>query len=357
MISVYDFKNDVRDVVPVLDYVNQNNPRLISFVGQGAEATNKTHEWTEAVLGDKQVTGTGSGNVITLDNAAGIAIGNYLQPVSTADVYIATAVAGNAVTVTKQVSGMADIPSGSTTYKVYGAATITGSKAGEEVFWEGSIKTNYCEIFRKDASLPGTALSTNTYDNASKMDNQVYAAMEALQSQLNFKLWHGRKSLGGKGTAATAGGLYEFCTKNIIDAEGEELSVALINELMKELVKAGAQPNAIVVSRNLAPAISDLYKDQVIIGENSTVRGQYVSKIKTAYGQVLDVIYDDQVPTSHLWIMELGKIKLSPMAGRAFADKDSTLPGFDGESRTIIGEYTFEIYNADECFGRIEKIG
>ena len=45
------------------------------------------------------------------------------------------------------------------------------------------------------------------------------------------------------------------------------------------------------------------------------------------------------------------------MKDRAFQDKDSTPAGFDGEARTIIGEYTAEIYNPAECFGHIINIG
>lgn len=356
MISFYDFQNDVRDVVPILDYVNQNNPKLISKIGQGAAAKSKTHEWTEGVLGGKKIAGTAANGVITADSAAGVAVGMKLQPVDAADVYVVAGINGNAITTTKLVSGMVDAPSGNTTYKVYGAATVTGSKTGEEVFWQGAIKTNNTQIFRKDASLTGTALSTNTYDNASNMNTQVLNAMELLQADLNFALWHGRKSLGNKNTASTMGGIYEFCTGIKVDANSAALSVDLINEVVGQIVKAGGKPNAIVINRALAPALSDLYKNQVIIGEDSTVRGMYVNKIKDAFGNVLEVIYDDEVPTGDLWVMDITKIKLSPMEGRTFVDKDSTAPGFDGASRTIIGEYTVEIYNADECFGRVYNI-
>lgn len=357
MISVYDFQNDVRDVVPLLDYVNQNNPKLISRIGIGAVAKSKTHEWTEGILGGKRITGTALSGVITADSAAGLGVGMRLQPVASADVFVVSAIANNAVTVTKADASMADAPSGQTTYKVYGAASVTGSTTGEEVFWQGNIRTNNTQIFRKDASITGTALSTSTYDNANSMNVQVLNAMELLQNDLNFAVWHGRKSLGAKGTASTMGGIYEFCTEIKVDAEGAELSLALINELIGQIVKAGGKPNTIAIARDLAPALSDLYKDQVIIGEDSNVRGMYVNKIKDAFGNILDVVYDDEIPVGDLWVMDINKIKLSPMEGRTFTDKDSTLPGFDGVSRTIIGEYTLEIYNPDECFGCITNIG
>jgi hypothetical protein len=357
MISYYDFQNTVRDVVPILDYVNQNNPKLVSRLGAGAEAKAKTHEWTEGILGGKKVDGTADGLTITVDTAAGLAVGMILQPQASADAFKVASIAGTDVTVAKVAEDMGNPPAGKTTYKVYGAPTVTGSKSGEEVFWQGNIRTNNTQIFRKDASITGTAISTNTYDNANNMNTQVLHAMELLQNDLNFAIWHGRKSLGSNGVASTMGGIYEFCTGIKVDAEGAALSVELINELVKKIVKAGGKPNTIVIARDLAPALSELYKNQVIIGEDSNVRGMYVNKIKDAFGNILEVIYDDEVPVNDLWVLDITKIKLSPMQGRSFVDKDSTAAGFDGLSRTIIGEYTVEIYNPNECFGRITNIG
>jgi len=359
MFSVYDFKNDVRDVVPILDFVNQNEPKLLSVIGTGAEAKSKTHEWTEGILGGKRVTGTADGLVISLNEADAsiIGVGMQLQPKTSSDVYKVASISGQDVTVTKAVSGMANPPSGSTIYKVYGAPVATGSTTGEEVAWQGDIRTNYTQIFRKDASLTATAISTDTYDNANKMNQQVLAAMELLQNDLNFAIWHGRKSLGSKGVASTLGGIYEFCNGIVVNANNSVLSVDLINNLVGQIVKAGGKPDVIAVSRDLAPALSKLYANQVFIGEDSTVRGMYVNKIRDAFGNVLQVVYDDDIPSTDLWVMEIGKLKLSPMQGRTFIDKDSTAPGFDGESRTIIGEYTLEVYNPNECFGHITNIG
>ena len=357
MLTSYDFQNEVRDVVPLLDYVNQNNPKLISKLGVGAVAKSKTHQWVEGILAGKKVAGTASGLTITADNAAGLAVGMKLQPQTAADVYVITGINGNAVTVAKVAESMANPPAAKTTYKVYGAAVVSGSKSGEEVAWQGKTRLNYTQIFRKDASLTGTAVATSTYDNANAMNTQVMYAMELLQNDLNFAIWHGRRALGGAGVASTMGGLYEYCNAIVEDAEQEALSVDLINAVIAKIVKAGGKPNTIAIARDLAPALSNLYKDQVIIGEDSNVRGMYVNKIKDAFGNILDVVYDDEIPQGHLWILDINKVKLSPMQGRTFTDSDSTMPGFDGFSRTIIGEYTLEIFNPEECFGRIENIG
>lgn len=356
MITSYDFQNRVRDVVPLLDYVNQNNPKLVAKIGLGKPAKAKTHEWTEGILGGKRVDATAANLVLTVDSAAGLAIGMKIQPVAKADVYTIAAISGTSVTVTKVASTMADPPTAKTTYKVYGAPVTSGSRSGEEVAWQGSTRLNYTQIFRKDASLTGSAVATSTYDNANNMNTQVLAAMEFIQNDLNFAIWHGRKSLGSANAASTMGGLYEFCTKIVKNAQGAALSVNLINSVIQDIVKAGGKPNTIVIARDLAPALSALYSNQVIIGEDSNVRGMYVNKIKDAFGNILEVVYDDEVPVGHLWVMDISKVKLSPMEGRSFTDADSTLPGFDGFSRTIIGEYTLEIYNPQECFGRIENI-
>lgn len=355
-ITSYDFQNDIRDVVPILDYLNQNNPKLISKIALGTPAKNKTHEWTEGILAGKKIVGTAEGLTITADSAAGLAIGMKLQPVNASDVYIIASIAGNEITVTKLVSTMADVPAASTTYKVYGANVVSGSTTGEAVAWQGQTRLNYTQIFRKDASLTGTAIATSTYDNSNNMNTQVTAAMELIQADLNFAVWHGRKLLGGAGIASAMGGIYEFCTANIENAGATALTIAMINKVIGKIVKAGGKPNTIVMGRDLAPAISELYKDQVIIGEDSNVRGLYVNKIKDAFGNILDVVYDDECPAGHIWIMDISKLKLSPVVGRTFKDEDSTAPGFDGLSRTIIGEYTLEVYNPEECFGRIENI-
>lgn len=357
MSSVYDFKNQIRDVVPLMDYINQESPKLISRVGAGQEATRNHHEWVEFLQGIKQVEGTAANNVITVESATGLAIGQQLQPEDSNEVYTISAINGTAVTVTKVKETFADAPSGATVYNVYGAPVATGSTSGEEAFIQGDTKDNFTQIFRRDTNLTGTAISTNTYDNANQMNLQVMNALRELQYELNFSLWHGYKVQGAKGKPAKAGGLYEFCTENIVDAGGDGITEADINAVVGKIIKKGGLPNTIVINRALAPAISDLYKDQIIIGEDSTVRGAYVNKIKDAYGNILEVIYDDQCPKGHVWIFDINKIKVSPLQGRAFKDMDSTPAGYDGEKRTIIGEYTFEIYNGAECFGRIINIG
>lgn len=355
-LTSYDFRNQVRDVVPILDYINQNNPKLVSKLMKGADAKAKTHEWTEGILGGKKVTGTASNLTITVEDASALAVGMKLQPIASKDVFVIATISGKAVTVTKLVSTMANPPTAKTTYKVYGAAVVSGSKTGEEVAWQGQTRLNYTQIFRKDATLTGSAVATSTYDNANNMNAQVTNAMELIQADLNFAIWHGRKALGSGSVAGTMGGLYEFCTKIVKNAEAGELTVDLINGVIAEITAAGGKPNTIVIPRAFAPKLSKLYEGQVIIGEDSNVRGMYVNKIKDAFGNILDVIYDDEVPYGHLWVMDITKVKLSPMVGRAFTDVDSTPAGFDGFSRTIIGEYTIEVYNPDECFGRIENL-
>lgn len=357
MSSVYDFKNDIRDVVPVFEVINKEAPKLISRIGGGDEATRNRHEWVEFVQGIKQCAGTAAGLTITVEDATGLAVGQQIQPEDTNAVYTIATIAGNAITVTKVQEGFPEPPTAKTVYNIYGAPVATGSLTGEEAFIQGETRDNFTQIFRRDVNLTGTALSTNTYDNANQMNMQVMNALRELQYELNFSLWHGYKVQGAKGKPAKAGGIYEFCTANVVDAGGEALSVDFINDVVGKLVKKGGMPNTIVLNRALAPALSALYKDQIIIGEDSTTRGAYVNKIKDAYGNILDVIYDDQCPKKHIWVIDITKLKLSPLQGRAFKDMDSTPAGYDGEKRTVIGEYTFEIYNATECFGRIENIG
>jgi hypothetical protein len=357
MSSVYDFKNQVRDVVPLLEFVNAESPKLISRIGAGAEATRNRHEWVEFLQGVKGVEGTAEGMVITADSAVGLAVGQQIQPEDTNDVYVIEGITGNKITVAKVREDFGNPPTEKTKYNVYGAPVATGSTTGEEAFIQGETKDNFTQIFRRDTNLTGTAISTDTYDNANQMNLQVMNAMRELQYELNFTLWHGYKAQGAKGLPAKAGGLYDFCNENVVDAGGDAITEADINTVVGKIIKKGGLPNTIVLNRALAPAISALYKDQIIIGEDSTTRGAYVNKIKDAYGNILDVIYDDQCPKKHCWIMDINKIKLSPLQGRAFKDMDSTPAGYDGEKRTVIGEYTFEIYNAAEAFGRIINIG
>lgn len=359
MIYSYDFQNAVRDVTPAIEKLKQDEPTLLSITQFGNPVTNRSAEWIDKVLGVKYVDVlSGTATTVQLEAGKGelFEVGMEISPVDTADNYIVTAIDQDELTISKAVSGMADPISGS--YSVSLPAVVEGSVDGSEIFFEGAPKLNNTQIFRAEAKLTRTAMGTSTYDNANNMNEQVEAAMFDIYHAMNNALWRGRKKLGSATVPGKMGGLYEFCTANIVDANGGVISLALINQLLEKIHNVGGNPDTLICHPSKIAKINEIYKDYLKIDRGDGVVGRFVYAVVDPYsGAQIRIIADKSCPGKDIWLIEAGKIELDPFINGTLVDFDSSAAGFDGAKRTVLGEYTAKFHNATECFGHITNLG
>lgn len=352
----YDFQNAIRDVTPAMEVIRKNEPTLFSAAQVGNPVANRNAEWVDASLGITFVDVSAvSGLVLTVPDGTLFTAGMELSPTSTADNYIVASVDGNDVTVTKAVSGMASPISGS--YEVSYGSVLEGSSSGNEISHAETVALNNTQIFRAEAALTRTAIGTNTYDNASAMETQVGAALYDVYHQINRALWKGYKQLGSKTTVGKLGGIYQFCSALQVDADGAAISTTLINSLLKLIKNAGGKPNTLVCNTSQISAISELYKNQIIVTQDESIRGVYVNKIRNPFdGTILTIITDDMCPTKDIWAFDSTKLEVCYLTNGALTDQDTTTPGYDGVRRTVLGELTVKFHNASQCFGSIRDL-
>lgn len=352
----YDFQNSIRDVTPAMEVIRKNEPTLFATTATGMPIANRNAEWIDKSLGIPfdNVTAV-SGLVLTVADGSKYTVGMELSPIDSADNYIVASIAGNDLTVTKAVSGMANPVSGK--YEVSFGAVTEGSTDGTEVFWEGTPQLNNTQIFRAEAKLTRTALGTSTYDNANMMQTQVEKALYDVYHAINRALWKGTKKLGSSSVPGRLGGIYQFCTDLKVDANNAKISKNIINKALKKLKDQGGKPNTLICNRCQINNISEIYDSQLILTQDETIRGVYVNKIKNPYdGTVLNVIVDDMCPRGSIWIYDASKIEVCYFTNGGLQDFDSTPAGYDGLKRTVLGELTVKFHNANECFAEIQNV-
>lgn len=352
----YDFQNDVRDVTVGMDLIKKNEPTLYAIAATGDAVGNRNAEWIDKVLGFKvdEVKAV-NGLTVTVADGTKYAVGMEISPLDGAANYAIASIAGNDLTLTKIDASMANPTVGK--YEVSYGGVVEGSTEGAETFIEGEAKTNNTQIFRAQAKLTRTAMGTNTYDNANKMEQQVIGALYDVYHMINRAMWKGYKKLGSSSVPGKLGGIYQFCSALQVDAKGESISADLINAALELIANAGGKANTLICNRSKIAAISKLYEGQLAINADSNVRGVYVNLIKNPFdGSVLQVIVDDMCPTGDVWILDSTKIEVAPFTNGALTDFDSTEAGFDGAKRTVIGELTVKWHNGSESFASIRGL-
>jgi hypothetical protein len=87
------------------------------------------------------------------------------------------------------------------------------------------------------------------------------------------------------------------------------------------------------------------------------MRGEYVSNVAndiTGGRQVIIADYD--MPDTEAFLVDPSGFKTSYLTYGHMRDEDTTTKGFDGIQRTILGELTFEMKNANQRCCRIHSL-
>ena len=137
-----------------------------------------------------------------------------------------------------------------------------------------------------------------------------------------------------------SGGLY-------VDANSTPFDSFLVNDAAALISGQGGTPGVIVCGLGQARVLSADMRDKITIVQQDSARGAYVANIiNDVNGSGIRIFAEPGIPDNEAFVVDPAGFGLVPMNGRSVWDEDSTAKGFDGISRTIIGEYTFEFKNA-----------
>ncbi len=372
MLYSYSFANRKRDLSDILSTVIKDEPRFISNFKTVADATQRKHEYLEDQITGRAITATAAtaAGVLTVSaaDAAKVRVGTLLVMKDDPALFAVTAVAAASVTVdmvSANGSTLTDatIPVSGGVFNIVSTPMAEGTSNGdgEENGHLVGVDYNFCQIFRKEIVLSGSALAVNLFGSVdNQLNRQTAFALAELARDLNRVALFGRRVEPGVSSRGEAGGLYCFGTRDgglAIDADGARLDSYLINDGAQAVLGEGGDPLQILCSPGQARVISNEFKERLQVLRSDDRRGAYVAVIVNEInGRGLTVVADPDVPDTDAWVIDPAGFGLANLQGRAISDEDATPKGFDGIRRVALGELTFEFKNCAQRCCRIHGL-
>ncbi len=368
----YEFQNIKRDLGGVFTQVIEQSPRLIRLVRVGNAARAKKHEWLEDEISAKQYTVqsqlSDTDTVITVDSTPQLKDGVVLRlegadgsPLAEQVVVTAVDESAKNLTISRGYGGTtpATIPANTIAIPLSRPrpeATDPSADWGREPV----TQYNYTQIFDRTAKVSRSAQGIAYHGISNMLNYQVKIMMMEITREMNDQLIFGRRVSWDNGATGSFGGLMEYLESGVIEATGGTLSMDIINNIFEIVFVNGgmSQRYAICAAPNQARRISALMtKDKVPATASTASAGAAVNKL---YGDIpafngnpyeAFIAVEPNLPKDRIFVLDLDKISLHPLAGGAMSDKDATLPGADYIARRILGEYTLEVRNGQTCHG------
>ena len=368
----YEFQNIRRDLGGVFTQVIEQSPRLIRLVRVGTAARAKKHEWLEDEISAKQYIVqselSDTDTVITVDSMPQLKDGVVLRFESAdgshlTEQVVVTAVDGSAktLTISRGYGGTASVTIPANTIAIplsrpRPEATDPSADWGREPV----TQYNYTQIFDRTAKVSRSAQGIDYHGISNMLNYQVKIMMMEIAREMNDQLIFGRRVSWDSGATGSFGGLMEYLESGVLEATGGTLSMDIINNIFEIVFVNGgmSQRYAICAAPNQARRISALMtKDKIPATASTASAGAAVNKL---YGDIpafngnpyeAFIAVEPNLPKDRIFVLDLDKISLHPLAGGALSDKDATLPGADYIARRILGEYTLEVRNGQTCHG------
>ena len=159
---------------------------------------------------------------------------------------------------------------------------------------------------------------------------------------------------------AEAGGLYYMYKEYnapYIDASGEHVSMAMINDAARQLLCRGGEPNQVICSPGQARILTEENDVDFTILRSDERRGAYVATIHASNNlYTLKLVVDPDIPDTDVWVVDPACFGLSFGGTNTLSDSDNTPAGYSGIIRTVKGSLTFEFINIAQRCVRIKNL-
>lgn len=368
MLYTYSFQNKKRDLSDVLSTVVKDEPRFISNFRNLGIATQQKNEWLEDQIAGRSIVATAVSALactVSAADAAKVRAGTLLTVKDDPALFRVVSVSGSTVTVELAAAN----GSATTTPKANDVLNIvstpmaegTANGDGEEDYHFTDKDYNFCQIFRKEIVLTGSALAINVYGNVdNQLNRQTAFALGELTRDLNRVVLFGRRVEPTAAAKGEAGGLYCFGTQAgglLVDASGAAFDSYVVNDGAQAVMGAGGDPQQILCSPGQARVLSNEFKDRLQVLRSDDRRGAYVAVlINEVNGRGMTIMADPDVPDTEAWVLDPAGFGMRNLKGRAISDEDATPKGFDGIRRVALGELTFVFKNAKQRLCRIKGL-
>lgn len=337
---------------PLLDYLSPPERPAQNILFEWLDDEYKPHTLTSSTaLGSTTATSSlvvhdGQGNSV----AGFLMIGDVLYVDSTAErlVVTATDAANDAISFTRAQAGTSATSYGAgVTVSVLGPAALEGADVAENTMRPRNRRSNYCQIFKKDLIISGSARAVNHLGVSDELDYQLRkTAVEAVRD-LERTVILGKtlgNTLGTSSNRRAMNGLLASITTNVTSTA--TLTPDILNTIIRGAWDQGGTDNDLIVCSPNWKRIIDTFGEsrrEMLNGE--TTFSQRVSMFDSTYG-AFRVQLNRWMPTNSLMVISSERVKVVPLQNRSFQVEDISKTG-DSERKMLVGEYTLMVRNQE----------
>lgn len=345
----YDVLENKRDVSAAFNKIILPATPMLNAIKVGEAVSNTKYFWWDDVHIPHNTTlgaaydQSGDSGVLTVASSAGLRVGSVIR---VAGQVKRVSVVTNATTITTvHIGGAsdADIPSG-TTVEFVAFAGLEAMTAQDSDYTQKVERYNVTQIITDFVKMSGSQLAVQREIAGELFADEVARKMERLRLGLGRGIWtNPRVAPSDNNTARVFGGIKYFVEANGYNPTATTFSTTNLDSFLLELeLTYGFIPtelwmNPVELAHFAALDSSYLKVDRVDRG-----RGVYVTQYISKYGHVVELKTDANAPTNQIYAIDVNKITLRPLAGRALTVGDLARQG-DYRQSMLIGEYTLEI--------------
>lgn len=380
----------VRDVSPIM-FAALNLPFGISSrIKIGAPVTSRKAEWVQETLNPNTVTlnataanvdGSASNTTfaVSTGQSGRLKVGDLIKNKTRGaggEVMQVTAITSDSdITVTRGFGST----SGSTAHADADVFEIMpadqeGSPAGTDRTRARTTRYNFTQIFSTDVKLSGSMLATNMYNVPDEFTNSVKKRTIEVRKRLDYTVVNGIASAAPSDTVyGTMGGVIEMInTGGDISTPGsagtnvDSTTTALTYDKLSDLIgtlhdNGNSTGNFLIATNRTEYEVVATWPDSQVRRQYNTTGatyGGFVDKIVTKQGISADVMLTPEVPVGYLLVMDLGRIELNPMQGRAWNMYTNKVGDNrdDFAAARLLGEWTLKMHNADTAHGMMTAL-
>lgn len=346
----------------VVDAILLDDANLLSVLGidYSMPVTQTKHEWDEDTLNPVTVTYSAaslniSATAFILAAAATgrITAGTLLKDQLSGkfEVLQVTAVSGTSATVTRGYGASSgETHAASAVYDIIANPRPQGMACPADESVARTRPYNYTQIFSKGVNLTGTALAIQHNGIGAEDSYQVDMRMRELLRELDRTVIMGIRSASNVTATVygTMGGIIDFvkhASSGNTNSTAETLTPSVVNAMAKQIYDDGGTPDILVVGGTQKQKISAFDQEFRRSSMDANRAGFTVEEFVTDLGVNLRVVVDRWMPVDTALVLDSSRVKIKPLAGRAFFIEKMAKTG-DREQSQIVGEYTVEVKNA-----------
>lgn len=363
-LAEFDLVGVREDLSDVLSGMLLSDATFLSRIGISGVATNVKHEWLESSLNANSVTddetggldaaGTNVDLAVTTGQGVRVRIGSLLKDTARGktEVLQVTAISTDTLTVTRGYGDTSpEIHAEGSQWDIIAEPKQSGADVSDDTSTTRVRKDNYCQIFEKGVKINGDTQAVNKAGVPDELARQTMERMLELTVRLDKSVLEGEK-LGPASDSAlrTMGGLTWFLSQSgaNYNATAEEISPDVINELYLSAYDDGGNPTVLLCNQKQLAKISNFDADKVRITVSEGLRGGAATRFLTDQGAELEIVKDRWFRNDSIALLDMSRISVMPLQGRAFGMKDIGVTG-DSFKRQVLGDYTMEVRNATQA--------